>query len=216
MKIYKYIHSCLLIEKGGKKILFDPGSYSFNEGLIKPDNFNSLSAIFITHNHPDHLDVTALKTILKTNNIPVFGNAETLDCLSNYNINGTLFDGGKKQVGSFSIKAIPAQHGKILAPTPLNTAYIIDNALLNPGDSFAASLSRVRVAVLALPITASWMTEIESYKFAKKIKPKVIIPIHDGFLKNYYLESKYNQYKKLYSSVNILFQPLNLKTAYEI
>ncbi len=36
MKITKYIHSCLLLEKDTDKILFDPGKFSFAEGKVKP------------------------------------------------------------------------------------------------------------------------------------------------------------------------------------
>jgi len=35
MRVSKYLHSCLLIENDGGKILFDPGKFSFAEGLVK-------------------------------------------------------------------------------------------------------------------------------------------------------------------------------------
>lgn len=44
MRISKYIHSCLLIEKGGDRILFDPDKFSYVEGLVKPEQFESLTA----------------------------------------------------------------------------------------------------------------------------------------------------------------------------
>jgi len=56
IKITKYIHSCLLFEKDGFKLLFDPGKFTFAEGLVSPEMFSDISAVIITHNHPDHLD----------------------------------------------------------------------------------------------------------------------------------------------------------------
>ncbi len=50
MKISKYIHSCLLLEKQGFKLLIDPGKFSFAEGLVKPADFKDVDAIIITHN----------------------------------------------------------------------------------------------------------------------------------------------------------------------
>ncbi len=31
MRVYKFIHSCLVVEEGGDKIVFDPGMFSFTE-----------------------------------------------------------------------------------------------------------------------------------------------------------------------------------------
>ncbi|MGI8786239.1 MAG: hypothetical protein ACR2HG_00575 [Pyrinomonadaceae bacterium] len=45
MKITKYIHSCLVIEKGLDRILFDPGLFSFVEGAVKPNQFQNIQAI---------------------------------------------------------------------------------------------------------------------------------------------------------------------------
>jgi L-ascorbate metabolism protein UlaG (beta-lactamase superfamily) len=67
MRISKYIHSCLLIEKGADRILFDPGKFSFVEGLVRPEQFENLSAVVITHQHPDHVDDESLKKILGKN-----------------------------------------------------------------------------------------------------------------------------------------------------
>ena len=38
MRISKYIHACLLVEKGADKILFDPGKFSFIEGLVSKEH----------------------------------------------------------------------------------------------------------------------------------------------------------------------------------
>ena len=61
MRITKYIHSCLLLEEDGHKLLFDPGKFSFVEGLVKPAQFNDVETIAISHEHPDHIDIDALK-----------------------------------------------------------------------------------------------------------------------------------------------------------
>lgn len=64
MKITKYIHSCLVIEKGLDRILFDPGLFSFAENQVKPSQFQNLNAVVLTHYHPDHIDEESLKTII--------------------------------------------------------------------------------------------------------------------------------------------------------
>ena len=57
MRIYKFMHSCLLVEEGGDKILFNPCMFSFVEGQVTPKVFGDVGTIIITHNHPDHVDV---------------------------------------------------------------------------------------------------------------------------------------------------------------
>jgi len=49
MKITKYIHSCVLVEDGNTKVLFDPGYMSFVEGMVKPEDFSDISAVILTH-----------------------------------------------------------------------------------------------------------------------------------------------------------------------
>lgn len=83
MRITKYIHSCLLIEKDADKILFDPGLFTFVEGIVKPSQFQNLSAIVLTHNHPDHIDADSLKQIVENNaNAVVLANSEIIEKLA--------------------------------------------------------------------------------------------------------------------------------------
>lgn len=42
MKISKFLHSCLLVEKDGGKLLFDPGKFSLVEGLVRTEEFRDI------------------------------------------------------------------------------------------------------------------------------------------------------------------------------
>lgn len=87
MRITKYIHSCLVIEKGLDRILFDPGLFSFVEGKVKPSQFQNILAIVLTHCHPDHIDDESLKEIIKNNpNTAVLANSEIVRKLAEKNI----------------------------------------------------------------------------------------------------------------------------------
>jgi L-ascorbate metabolism protein UlaG (beta-lactamase superfamily) len=76
MKITKYLHSCLVFELDGYKLLFDPGKFSFAEGEVTTDMFADVDAIIITHNHPDHLDAGILKDIITLSKVPVYTNKQ--------------------------------------------------------------------------------------------------------------------------------------------
>lgn len=209
MKITKYIHSCLVIEKGADRLLFDPGLFTFAEGLVKPSQFQNIKAVIITHKHPDHIDADALKQILENNvTATVLANSDIAKTLAEKDIETEVFETGKRAVGSFSIEAMDAPHEKILADElPQNTAYIIDEKILHPGDSYNENLfERKGTPVLCLPTMAPWATEIRTYDFASQMSPEYIVPIHDGYAKGFFLESRYQNFKNYFDAQNIKFQ----------
>lgn len=209
MKITKYIHACLLIEKNQSKLLFDPGLFSFVEGKVKPSQFENLDGIILTHCHPDHIDDESLKKIIENNShAVVLANQEIARKLGEKQIAVEVFEDGARSVGDFSIEAFDAPHEKLLADEiPQNTAYVIDGKLVHPGDSFAESVfQKAGAKVLALPMMAPWGTELQIFDFAVKMRPQFVLPIHDGYVKDFFLESRYKTMQKFLKRENIEFQ----------
>ena len=62
MKITKLEHSGMILEKNGRKIVFDP--VEFENKLPELDN---VVAVVITHKHGDHLQVEKLNEIVAKN-----------------------------------------------------------------------------------------------------------------------------------------------------
>jgi L-ascorbate metabolism protein UlaG (beta-lactamase superfamily) len=212
MRVSKYIHACLLVEDGDDRILFDPGKFSFVEGRVEPDDFRSLSAVVLTHRHPDHFDDDALKKIVGNNpSAAVLTNAEIESQLSGQGIDAEVFETGRRAVGRFDLEAVGAEHAPILnAETPRNIAYVVQGRLLHPGDSFDHSLDAYRgIELLALPVMAPWTTELEVAEFARRISPKQIVPIHDGYAKEFFLKQRYENFRKYFSQLGINFHPLS-------
>ncbi|RYZ20818.1 MAG: MBL fold metallo-hydrolase [Chitinophagaceae bacterium] len=79
MKIKKYLHSCLVFEQDGYKLLFDPGKFSFAEERVTADMFADVQSIIITHIHPDHLDTENLKKIVELSKATVYTNTQVGD-----------------------------------------------------------------------------------------------------------------------------------------
>lgn len=208
MRITKFIHACLLIEKDADKILFDPGKFTFVEGKVKPSQFKNLSAIILTHCHPDHIDDDALKEIIENNqNAVVLANTEIKNKLAEKDVKVEVFESETRKVGNFSIEAFDAPHEKILADEiPQNTAYSVDDVFIHPGDSLAESLlTKAKTKILALPTMAPWETELQAFEFAKKMSPEKVVPIHDGYVKDFFLESRYAALQKFLKKEDIEF-----------
>src|SRR5438270_2189904 len=62
MRLQKFTHSCLLVEDGDARVLVDPGMFS--HGF---EHLEGLTAVLVTHKHPDHLDVERLGGVLDRN-----------------------------------------------------------------------------------------------------------------------------------------------------
>lgn len=192
--------------------MFDPGLFTFVEGAVKPNQFQNIQAIILTHYHPDHIDEESLKQIVKNNpNALVLANAEIVGKLAENDIQAEVFESGQNVVSSFVIEAFDAPHEPILADRlPQNTAYLIDGNVLHPGDSLSKNLYGLKsTPIIALPIMAPWTTELQVFEFARRMSPQHVVPIHDGYVKDFFLESRYQNFQKYFSQNNIEFQWMN-------
>lgn len=179
MKITKFGHACLLIEEGNARILIDPGSYSND---VSAEN---LDAILITHNHQDHLDPALIKTLLaKSPDAQVITVTEAGKNLEEAGIAHSIIeDESAVDVSGVSIQSFGKQHSFIYGDMPQcqNTGFMIANRFYYPGDSF--HIPAASVEILALPVAGPWMKLAECIDYAKAVQPKVVIPVHDGFIR---------------------------------
>lgn len=218
MKIQKFLHSCLLIEHEGARVLFDPGTFSFIEKRVKPEDFKNIDAIFITHNHADHVDVPNLRIILKNNPaVSVYGNSDTVELLKKEGITVLVFEEGEKRIKGLPVWAMLAQHGTVLSSVPKNTAYIVGGKLLITGDSFDEELEKLKgVEILMLPITAPWLRSVDAAAFATAVGAKTVIPVHDGYVKDFFLTGRYNAFGAVFKEVSVDFHPLRIGEVFEM
>ena len=100
-----------------------------------------------------------------------------------------------------------AAHQPILAATiPPNTAYLVNDRVLNPGDSFDTSLLAWKgTEALILPVMAPFLTEVEALAFARRMEPRQILPVHDGYAKDFFLKSRYDTYEEFFKKDGIRF-----------
>ncbi|WP_116106096.1 MBL fold metallo-hydrolase [Lewinella sp. IMCC34191] len=196
MKITKYLHSCLLLEHDNQRLLFDPGSFSFAHGEVDAMKLTDIDYLVITHNHPDHLFLPAIKQIVANNDLEIIANQEVADKLQGESFEVTVFEEGKRQFGAFHLEAVPVSHEPILSDTmPVVTAFYINDSVLNPGDSFSEDLLRFRGCdVLLCPIMAPFLTEVQAFDFMTKMQPKAVIPVHDGYAKEYFVQARQKNY----------------------
>jgi L-ascorbate metabolism protein UlaG (beta-lactamase superfamily) len=207
MKISKYLHSCLVFELDGHKLLFDPGKFTFAEGEVTPDMFSDVNSIIITHIHPDHLDTDNLKKIAELSGAPIYTNAQVGEALRKSGIAHTVWHDGEYQLGPFKLQAISVVHEPILdSPIPQMTGFLINDKVLHPVDSMEDALLKYKGIELLIMVTmAPFTNELRITGFADKLKPKQILPVHDGYAKEFFIKQRYEAYTKHFDKEGIKF-----------
>ncbi|MCC8423808.1 MBL fold metallo-hydrolase [Mucilaginibacter sp. UR6-11] len=207
MKISKYLHSCLVFELDGYKLLFDPGKFTFAEGEVSPEMFSEVNSIIITHIHPDHLDVENLKKIVELSGAVIYTNAQVGEVLQKSGVAHTVWYDGEHQVGPFKLKALPVVHELILDnPLPQMTGFLINDKILHPVDSMEDALLQYQGVELLIMVTmAPFANELRITGFADKLQPKQILPVHDGYAKEFFIKQRYEAYTKHFEKEGIKF-----------
>jgi len=207
MKISKYLHSCLVFELDGYKILFDPGDYSFIEGLVTPQMFADVNIIVITHIHPDHFVIDILQKIMNVSGAQVLTNSQVGEQLQKAGIEFSILEDATEHFGPFKLQAFPVQHALIMDnPLPQMTGFIINDKVLHPVDSMEDKLLKFKDIELLIMVTmAPFASEVMISTFADQLHPRQILPVHDGYAKTFFIQKRYAAYIKHFDKLGIKF-----------
>lgn len=201
MEITKLEHSGLIIEKEGERIVFDP--VEFKETIPKLEN---VVAIIVTHKHSDHLQIGIIERIMGDNlgaKILTTGDTAPL-------IDGSIIakNGDAHKIGGFKLDFFGKDHAAIIpGQTPCeNIGVVIDDCIVNPGDSF--DCPKLEAKVLFVPISAPWLKIAESMDYVDRVRPQVIIPVHNALLSELGKSTNGNWMKKACDKVGAGYREL--------
>lgn len=207
MQITKFSHSCILLDDGQTKILFDPGLYSNIPEL-------QVDAIVITHVHQDHLDTDKHKLLLQ-NTPRIITNTEVKEELDKHNISCEIVEQGTKvTVGTFSLEAYGDEHAIMHPDLPKfqNTGYLVNDKIFHPGDSLFVPPKDLEV--LLLPVAAPWSKVSETLDYITATKAKINFPIHDAFITD---GGAFYRFAKMWcEKYNLQFIEPELNKTYEV
>jgi len=180
MKISKYGHSCLHVVDGSASILIDPGTFS--QGF---ETLSGLTAVLVTHQHPDHVDPRRLGGVLRANpDAKLYADSGSVAVLAEADITAIPVNTGDRLDVGTTVEVFAGDHAVIHRDVPVisNACYLIGGRLLHPGDSLTV-LDRP-VEILALPASAPWMALKEAVEYFRAVNPTVAIPIHEKVMAN--------------------------------
>jgi L-ascorbate metabolism protein UlaG (beta-lactamase superfamily) len=184
VQITRVGHSCLLVEAGGARLLVDPGGYT--PGW---EELSGLDAVFVTHEHPDHLDRDRLPVLLERNPqarlITEPGVAGQLSGSVRRDVEA-LEAGGTSTVGGVTVAGVGGRHAVIHQDIPrignVGLVFTADGepTLFHPGDMI--DTVPADVDVLAVPLSAPWCAAKETATFLRAVGARRAVPIHDALL----------------------------------
>ncbi|SEA88493.1 L-ascorbate metabolism protein UlaG, beta-lactamase superfamily [Xylanibacter ruminicola] len=185
VKFHALMHACIRIQYDGKEIQIDPvsklGNRSVNYAAMPKAEY-----IFVTHEHADHYDAAALKTLSADKTQLVMNKR----CADMYGSGKVMVNGDKLQLADVSVEAVPAYNSTVgreqFHPKGRDNGYIltIDGLRIYiAGDTEdIPEMAQIKdIDIAFLPCNQPYtMTPDQLVRAAKVIKPKVLFPYHYG------------------------------------
>jgi L-ascorbate metabolism protein UlaG (beta-lactamase superfamily) len=175
MRLTKYEHACVRVERDGGVLVIDPGTFTDAGVLAGAD------AVLITHEHPDHLDVEKLTGLT---GITVHTHPEVAAQLAGLDADVHAVNAGERfQAAGFEIRAYGGLHAEAHPDVPriANLGFLVDGSLYHPGDSLDVPADAT-VETLLVPVNAPWLKLAEAVDFVRAVAPRRAYGIHDCLL----------------------------------
>jgi L-ascorbate metabolism protein UlaG (beta-lactamase superfamily) len=178
MRLTKYSHACVRLERDGAVVVIDPGTLSEREAL------DGVDAVLITHEHFDHLDVDKLTDALSARaSIRIFTHPDVTPKLGDLaEVVTEIQPGDDFEAAGFQVRTYGGLHAIIHPDLPrvANLGFFIEG-VYHPGDSFDVPTD-AEVETLFVPVSGPWLKLSESVEFVRAVAPRRAYALHDGLL----------------------------------
>ncbi|KNC19595.1 beta-lactamase [Arthrobacter sp. RIT-PI-e] len=185
MLLTKFSHSCIRLELDGSVLVLDPGMFSEVDEALE-----GASAVLVTHEHADHLDVDrVVDALVERESLGVWAPhgvaatlTERLGAAAGERIHAVA--GGEEfTAAGFRVRTVGGQHALIhpLIPLVANVGFLIEDTLYHPGDSLIVP-EAMEVGTLLVPVHAPWSKLAEVVDFVVSVRAPQVFQIHDALL----------------------------------
>lgn len=179
MRITKFTHACVRVERDGAVLVIDPGTFT------EPEALDGVDAVLITHEHHDHLDVDKLADALgKRPSVTVHTHPEVVPKLAALDGAVTTVTSGERfTAAGLAVRGYGGWHAQIHPDIPRvpNLGFLVEERLYHPGDSFDLP-EGAQVDTLFVPVSAPWLKLSESVEFVRAVAPRRAFALHDCLL----------------------------------
>ncbi len=183
MRLTKYGHACVRVEKDSRAIVIDPGVMT-----PEPEALAGVEAVLITHEHFDHFEAERLYAAVAADaELAVYtcsGVARRLEGIRDRV--RVVADGDVLTVAGFEVVGVGEKHHRSHpdAEPVDNVGFLLDGEVFHPGDA----LPLVDVPTLLVPGQAPWLTVPDLIGYLREMGPRRAYAIHDGLLNEWGLK----------------------------
>jgi L-ascorbate metabolism protein UlaG (beta-lactamase superfamily) len=166
------------LDDGDRALAIDPGVFSEVTAAL-----DGASAVLITHEHPDHVNVEELKAAAGRNDqLRIWAPRPVADALQLGDQVVEVEAGQAFDAAGFAVRTFGGQHALIHPTIPMvpNVGYLVEDAVYHPGDSLI--VPPVPVQLLLAPIHAPWSKTAEVIDFVVAVRAPRVVGIHDALL----------------------------------
>lgn len=169
MKLTKYGHACWRLEKDGRTLVIDPGTFS-GQGLL-----DGADAVLITHAHYDHVD----PDLIQGSDVDLWTCEEVASELPEGRAHAVAH-GDSFEVAGFSVRVFGERHAMNHPDvTPVqNIGFLVEDEVFYPGD--ALTVPDARVGTLLVPTGGPWLKLGEMIGYLREVKPARAYSTHDA------------------------------------
>jgi len=176
----KFTHPTIVLEKVGRSLLIDPGTFTPAAAELIQD----ASVVLITHEHPDHADIDLIGAALEAQpGLEVWASRAVADLLPTHRGSVRVVAPGDQGVAAgFAVRVVGGVHEAIHADVPAssNVGYVIDEDVYHPGDSYF--VPDVPVRTLLVPLSGPFARVDKIVDFIRAANPARAMAIHDALL----------------------------------
>ncbi len=188
MKLRYLGHAAFEIKTQEKTILIDPFLKNNPKACAKPEDFEKVDLIFVTHAHADHLgDAPQIAKRARAKIIAMYDIAQWLT--ENFGVETIGMNYGSANIEGLQVIMVPAWHSSSFEGKTIGNAcgFIISTEgkrIYHAGDTCVFSDMKLfsdlyRIDVALLPIGGYFVMDVEQcLKAVELIRPKVVIPMH--------------------------------------
>jgi L-ascorbate metabolism protein UlaG (beta-lactamase superfamily) len=179
MRITKLGHACVRVEHDGQVLVLDPGGFTEAEAV------DGATAVLITHEHVDHLDVGHLRRT----DAPVYTIEAVRKAIADADEEVAervrVVQPGQQLDAGLPVTVVGKKHAVIHPDLPRfdNSGFVVEAGgvrVFHPGD--ALTEPGVDVDVLLLPVHAPWNKMSEVVDYARLVGATRSVAVHDGLL----------------------------------
>ncbi|GAA2741737.1 MULTISPECIES: MBL fold metallo-hydrolase [Kitasatospora] len=178
MRLTKFGHACVRIERDDTVVVIDPGMFTGAEAVQGAD------AVLITHEHMDHFTEANLRAAVEANpGLRIWTNSAVAAQLDGIGARVTVVgEGDAFDIDGLGVSVHGEWHAVIHPDIPRvkNIGFLLDGSLFHPGD--ALTLPPHAVETLLLPIGAPWTKVAELIDYTREAGPGRAVAIHEAVL----------------------------------